>query len=41
MPFGGFKQSGLSREGGVEGFRNFLEIKTVYVATPPSKLAKG
>lgn len=41
MPFGGFKQSGLGREGGVEGFRNFLEIKTVYVATPPSKLANG
>lgn len=41
MPFGGFKQSGLGREGGVEGFRNFLETKTVYVATPPSQLAKG
>lgn len=41
MPFGGFKQSGLGREGGVEGFRNFLEIKTVYVTTPPSSLASA
>jgi aldehyde dehydrogenase (NAD+) len=36
MPFGGFKESGLGREGGIEGFRSYLEIKSVYVARPPS-----
>ncbi|KDR95472.1 Acyl-CoA reductase [Peptoclostridium litorale DSM 5388] len=30
-PFGGYKQSGIGREGGVEGFEEFLEIKTMYV----------
>ncbi len=32
MPFGGFKQSGMGREGGIEGFENFTETKTVYFA---------
>lgn len=32
MPFGGFKQSGLGREGGIEGLENYLETKTVYMA---------
>ncbi|WP_345540747.1 aldehyde dehydrogenase family protein [Variovorax defluvii] len=27
--FGGFKQSGLGREGGVEGLMAFLESKTI------------
>jgi succinate-semialdehyde dehydrogenase/glutarate-semialdehyde dehydrogenase len=26
-PFGGFKQSGLGREGGFDGIHEFLEIK--------------
>ena len=30
-PFGGYKQSGLGREGGVEGYEEFLEIKSIYV----------
>jgi aldehyde dehydrogenase (NAD+) len=29
LPFGGFKQSGVDREGGVEGLRAFLEVQTV------------
>lgn len=31
MPFGGFKQSGIGREMGEEGFAAFLETKSVYV----------
>jgi len=30
MPFGGYKQSGIGREGGLEGFDNYVETKTVY-----------
>lgn len=34
--FGGFKQSGIGREGGVEGLRPFLEAKTVILEGIPS-----
>jgi len=30
MPFGGFKQSGMGREGGIEGIDHYFETKTVY-----------
>ena len=32
MPFGGFKQSGIGREGGPEGLELYFELKTVYFA---------
>jgi aldehyde dehydrogenase (NAD+) len=32
IPFGGYKQSGLGREGGVEGLENYLETKAIYFA---------
>jgi acyl-CoA reductase-like NAD-dependent aldehyde dehydrogenase len=32
MPFGGFKQSGTGREGGIEGLEPYFELKTVYFA---------
>lgn len=31
IPFGGFKQSGLGREGGREGLEPFLETKAIYL----------
>lgn len=34
QPFGGFKQSGLGREGGVEGLRQYLEPKLLQFAKP-------
>ena len=30
-PFGGYKQSGIGREMGVEGFEEYLETKTIGV----------
>jgi aldehyde dehydrogenase (NAD+) len=32
MPFGGFKQSGIGREGGIEGLETYCETKTIYFA---------
>ena len=34
--FGGFKQSGIGREGGIEGLHPFLEAKTMIFETMPS-----
>lgn len=39
LPYGGFKQSGIGREGGVEGLKSFCEIKAVFLPRPPSHLA--
>jgi aldehyde dehydrogenase (NAD+) len=36
IAFGGFKQSGIGREGGTEGLLPFLETKTVILEGPPS-----
>ena len=36
IAFGGFKQSGIGREGGVEGLRNYLEVKTVILEGRPA-----
>ena len=38
IAFGGFKQSGVGREGGVEGLYPYLETKTVLLAGRPSHL---
>jgi len=36
--FGGFKQSGIGREGGTEGLMEFLEAKLILLDAMPSKL---
>jgi aldehyde dehydrogenase (NAD+) len=38
LPFGGFKQSGIGREGGVEGLIGYLESKTMLLDAMPSAL---
>lgn len=38
IAFGGFKQSGAGREGGVEGLRAYLETKTILMDGTPSHL---
>ena len=37
LPFGGFKQSGLGREGGVEGMLHYTETKTVLIESNTQK----
>jgi len=34
LPFGGYKQSGVGREGGVDGLKAYLETKTMYLDAP-------
>jgi acyl-CoA reductase-like NAD-dependent aldehyde dehydrogenase len=34
QPFGGFKQSGVGREGGVEGLMPYIETKTMLIERP-------
>lgn len=38
LPFGGFKQSGIGREGGVEGLAAYLESKTILLDGAPANL---
>jgi aldehyde dehydrogenase (NAD+) len=38
VPFGGFKQSGIGREGGPEGLLPYLELKTVHLPRMPRNL---
>jgi aldehyde dehydrogenase (NAD+) len=38
MPYGGFKQSGLGREGGIEGLHGFTEVKAVFLPSVPKGL---
>ncbi|MFO1466335.1 MAG: aldehyde dehydrogenase family protein [Steroidobacteraceae bacterium] len=38
IAFGGFKQSGVGREGGVEGLRAFLEAKTIILDGRPAHI---
>ena len=40
IAFGGFKQSGVGREGGIEGLRPYLESKTVLLGGIPSHRIK-
>ncbi|ENZ82192.1 aldehyde dehydrogenase [Caulobacter vibrioides] len=35
LPFGGYKQSGLGREGGPEALDLYTEIKAIYLSSPP------
>lgn len=38
IPYGGFKHSGVGREGGIEGLYGFLEVKAVHMPELPSSL---
>jgi acyl-CoA reductase-like NAD-dependent aldehyde dehydrogenase len=38
VPFGGFKQSGIGREGGPEGLHPYLELKTIHLPRRPTNL---
>jgi acyl-CoA reductase-like NAD-dependent aldehyde dehydrogenase len=40
MPYGGFKQSGVGREGGIEGLYSFTEIKAVFLPKAPTGFAE-
>lgn len=37
-PYGGFKQSGIGREGGPEGLDSFTEVKAIFMAEAPTNL---
>lgn len=39
FPFGGFKCSGIGRDGGPEGLSAYQELKTIYMDAPPASIA--
>ena len=39
LPFGGFKQSGIGREGGIEGMMSYCETKTILLDQAPADFA--
>ena len=39
FPFGGFKQSGIGRDGGPEGLAAYQELKTIYMDAAPRDLS--
>ena len=41
IAFGGFKQSGIGREGSTEGLKNYLETKTVILDEAPPHMKKN
>jgi aldehyde dehydrogenase (NAD+) len=41
LAFGGFKQSGIGREGGAEGLLHYLETKTIILEGAPSHLGRN
>ena len=41
VSFGGFKQSGLGRESGLEGIREYCELKTIIIRDVPDGVAEG
>ena len=36
-PFGGYKQSGIGREGGIDAFKEYLETKSVWITPEPNR----
>ncbi|WP_151447478.1 aldehyde dehydrogenase [Lacisediminimonas profundi] len=36
-PFGGYKKSGIGREGGMEAIKEYLQVKSVWITTRPNR----